>query len=72
MKKVLMFSATWCGPCRQAKPVFNQLKESITSGIVWGTKKEVYDYVFNQEANRWYFHEEDWVGIRKEIMEILA
>lgn len=29
MKKVLMFSAGWCGPCRQAKPVFNQLKESI-------------------------------------------
>jgi thioredoxin 1 len=28
MKKVLMFSATWCGPCRQAKPVFNELKDS--------------------------------------------
>jgi thioredoxin 1 len=29
MKKVLMFSASWCNPCRQAKPVFNQLKESV-------------------------------------------
>ena len=28
MKKVLMFSATWCGPCRMSKPVFTQLKES--------------------------------------------
>jgi thioredoxin 1 len=28
MKKVVMFSASWCAPCRQAKPVFNQLKES--------------------------------------------
>jgi thioredoxin 1 len=29
MKKVVMFSASWCQPCRQAKPVFQQLKESI-------------------------------------------
>ena len=28
MKKVLMFAASWCGPCRMSKPVFNQLKES--------------------------------------------
>ena len=28
MKKVLMFSAAWCNPCRMSKPVFNQLKES--------------------------------------------
>lgn len=27
MKKVVMFSASWCQPCRQAKPVFQQLKE---------------------------------------------
>lgn len=51
---------------------FNSLKEGIINGIVWGTKQDVYDYVFNQEANRWYFHEKDWVEIRKEIMEILA
>jgi len=29
MKKVLMFSAAWCGPCKVAKPVFTQLKETI-------------------------------------------
>ena len=28
MKKIVMFSASWCQPCRQAKPVFQQLKES--------------------------------------------
>ena len=26
-KKVLMFSATWCGPCKQAKPLFQKLSE---------------------------------------------
>jgi hypothetical protein len=51
---------------------FNELKEDIVNSIVWGTKQDVLDYVTNQEANRWYFHEEDWVEIRKEIMEILA
>ena len=25
-----MFSAGWCSPCKQAKPIFQQLKESIT------------------------------------------
>lgn len=30
MKKVLMFSAAWCGPCKQAKPIFKQLSESIS------------------------------------------
>jgi hypothetical protein len=50
---------------------FNELKDDVISSIVWGTKQDVLDYVTNQEANRWYFHEEDWAEIRKEIMEIL-
>jgi thioredoxin 1 len=29
MKKIVMFSAAWCSPCKQAKPVFQQLKETI-------------------------------------------
>lgn len=28
MKKIVMFSASWCNPCKQAKPVFNKIKES--------------------------------------------
>jgi thioredoxin 1 len=28
MKKIIMFSATWCAPCQRTKPVFNTLKES--------------------------------------------
>lgn len=30
MKKVVMFSASWCNPCKQAKPVFQSLKESVS------------------------------------------
>jgi len=25
MKKIVMFSASWCNPCKQAKPVFEQI-----------------------------------------------
>lgn len=50
---------------------FNSLKDDIVRGIVWGTKQDVYDYINNQEANRWYFHEDEWEDMRKEIMEIL-
>jgi len=28
MKKIVMFSASWCNPCKQAKPIFQQLKEA--------------------------------------------
>lgn len=28
MKKIMMFSAQWCGPCKATKPAFNMLKES--------------------------------------------
>lgn len=28
-KKVLMFSASWCGPCKQAKPKFAQISEEV-------------------------------------------
>lgn len=27
MNKVLMFSASWCGPCQKAKPKFKELSE---------------------------------------------
>jgi len=30
MKKIVMFSASWCNPCKQAKPVFQSLKESVS------------------------------------------
>ena len=30
MRKIVMFSASWCNPCKQAKPVFQKLNESVT------------------------------------------
>jgi len=30
MKKIVMFSASWCAPCKQAKPVFQQIRESVS------------------------------------------
>ena len=27
MKKVVMFSASWCNPCKQAKPVFEKISQ---------------------------------------------
>jgi len=50
---------------------FNELKEDIIKHIFWGTKQEVLDYAFNENANRWYYHEEDFVEIQKEIREML-
>lgn len=29
MKKVIMFSASWCRPCQATKPTFNALKEEL-------------------------------------------
>lgn len=29
MKKIVMFSASWCNPCKQAKPVFEQISREM-------------------------------------------
>lgn len=28
MKKIVMFTSSWCNPCKQAKPVFQQIKDA--------------------------------------------
>jgi thioredoxin 1 len=43
MKKVVMFSASWCNPCKQAKPVFNALAE---------TRKDLHFEVVDIDENR--------------------
>jgi len=32
MLKVLKFSASWCGPCKQLTPIFDQVKSEV-SGV---------------------------------------
>jgi thioredoxin 1 len=29
MKKVVMFSSSWCAPCKQAKPIFEKISQEI-------------------------------------------
>ena len=42
MKKVYMFSGSWCGPCRQSKPYFNILK---------GEKKDIHFEIVDIDEN---------------------
>ena len=33
MLKVLKFSASWCGPCKQLTPIFNQVKSEVSDVV---------------------------------------
>lgn len=50
----------------------DQLKESIINDIFWGTAEEVKKYITNEDANRFYFYEDDWKDVRKELIEVLS
>lgn len=50
---------------------FNELKQDIINRIAWGTKQEIVDHINNEEANRWYFHEDGWEEIQKEALDLL-
>lgn len=45
----------------------DELKADIVRSIFWGTAEEVEAYAFNDDANRWYFHEHDWKTIKREL-----
>ena len=34
MKKILYFSATWCGPCKNLKPIMESLSNQMTVQFV--------------------------------------
>lgn len=65
-----------CSGCDALQACENQeevdeLKQSIVDEIVWGSKEYIYDYIFSVEANRWYFHEDQWDEIKDELKTLL-
>ena len=34
MKKILYFSASWCGPCQNFKPIMESISQSIPTNII--------------------------------------
>lgn len=49
----------------------DELKESIIKGIFWGTAEEVKSYITSDNANRWYFNDDEWKNIRPEILQAI-
>lgn len=45
MKKLLMFSATWCGPCKAMKPIVANLDSEILVEIIDIDSEEHQDIV---------------------------
>jgi hypothetical protein len=45
--------------------------ESIIKGIFWGTAEEVESYITSDNANRWYFNDDEWKNIRPEILQAI-
>ena len=50
MKKVVMFSASWCAPCKQAKPVFEQTAKLIAESK--NENSDVYFQIVDIDENR--------------------
>jgi len=44
MNKLIVFSATWCGPCKMVKPIINQIEQENPE-----IKIERYDIDENQD-----------------------
>jgi len=44
MKKLIVFSATWCGPCKMVKPIINQIESENPTITI-----ERYDVDENQD-----------------------
>lgn len=61
MRKLVMFSASWCNPCKQAKPIFEQTAKTIAE-----TKNEfsdVYFQIIDIDENRKMAEEYDIKGV---------
>jgi hypothetical protein len=49
----------------------DELKKSVVDSILWSTADEIEKYITNEEANRWYFHEDEWETVQAELIQEL-
>ena len=61
MKKLVMFSASWCNPCKQAKPIFEQIAKQI--GEAQNEFSDVYFQIIDIDENRKMAEEYDIKGV---------
>lgn len=50
MKKIVMFSASWCAPCKQAKPIFEQTAKLIAESA--NENNAIYFQIVDIDENR--------------------
>ena len=53
MLKVLKFSASWCGPCKQLAPIFDQVKLLTVSGTINYNKLKGHDIIVASFNNKY-------------------
>lgn len=65
---VKRFSASWCGPCRMLKPVFNELSEQYSSNGVQFLEVDIDDNI--DEASKYGVRSVPTVILEKNGVEV--
>ena len=50
---------------------FESLKQSVLNTIVFDSKEGLIKDLTDTEKNRWYFYEDEWEDVKREVLEIL-